>query len=119
MWLVVSSDSPAHIDTKEAQSFLSCWLELRKKQSQIYPGFDCLFISAVTLDAGMAGHPSVTAIEIATAICMPVATMRKIWKPWWEARYVRPSDDGWSSGDAAWFTFGMFLRLPFIKSCKT
>jgi hypothetical protein len=69
---------PAYIVTKEAQSLFSGWLELRRNQSRVYPDFDWHLISAVTLDADMAGRPSVTATEIAIAICMPVATVRKI-----------------------------------------
>lgn len=100
---------PSHIDTEEAQSFLSCWLELRKSQSKIYPDFDWLLISAVILDADMAGRPSVTAAEIAAAIRMPIATVRKHLKAMAEVRYVRPSNDGWSPDDAAWFALEMFL----------
>lgn len=100
---------PSHIDSKEAKSFLSCWLELRKSQSRIYPDFDWLLISAVILEADMARRPPYDAAGIAAAIRMPKATVDSHLKDMEAARYVRRSGDGWAPEEAAWFALEMFL----------
>ncbi len=82
---------------------------MRKGQSKLYPDFARLLMSAVILAADLAGRPTVPAAAIAIAIRMPIATVRKHLKAMAEVRYVRPSNDGWSPDDAAWFALEMFL----------
>ncbi len=100
---------PSHIDSDEARSFLSCWLELRKSQSRIYPNFDWLLISAVILDADMAGRPPLDAAGIAAAIAMPESIVRGHLREMRDSRYVRPSNGGWAPDDGAWFALEMFM----------